>query len=198
MPSRRPQPAGYSLVELLMVITLMSIAAALALPSVNPGIHDQLQGAAEIVAGDLAYARGLAVTNNGTYRFTFDLAHNSYTLTYSGADPALATLPSNPFQAPGSDPTQYVVSLGQLPSLGGSVQLAAVGTSGGNPTPQTTIEFGPYGSTTQAAPTAVWLSAGAGVAERFISVSVNPVTGLATIGPFQGSGPPAVIMGAGS
>lgn len=191
-------PAGYSLVELLMVITLMSIAAALALPSVNPGIHDQLQGAAEIVAGDLAYARGLAVTNNGTYRITFDLARESYTLVYSGADPALTTLPSNPFQAPGGDPTQYTVAFSQLPSLGGSVQLAAVGTSGTNPTPQSTIEFGPYGSTTQSAATVVWLSAGSGAAQRFISVSVNPVTGLATIGPFQGTGPPASILGAGS
>lgn len=191
-------PAGYSLVELLMVITLMSIAAALALPSVNPGIHDQLQGAAEIVAGDLAYARGLAVTNNGTYRFTFDLTNSAYTLVYSGSDPSLKTLPSNPFQAPGADPTQYTVALSQLPSLGGSVQLAAVGTSGTNPAPQTTIEFGPYGSTTQSAATVVWLSAGAGAAQRFISVSVNPVTGLATIGPFEGTGPPSSILGSGS
>jgi prepilin-type N-terminal cleavage/methylation domain-containing protein len=194
MLRRRPSAAGFSLVELLIVITLMGILAALALPNVNAGIHEQLAGAAEVIAGDLAYARGLAVSNNSSYRFTFDLANNQYVLRYSGVNPALATLPSNPFQTPGGDPTQYTVKLGDLSMLGGKVQLAAVGTMGSAPTAQTLLEFGPLGGTTSSNPTVIWLSAGAGNALRYISVSVNPVTGLASVNDFTASGPPGSIV----
>ena len=82
---RRRQPtAGFTLVEVLMVVLLMSVLAAIALPSMNPSIHDQLQAVAEIVANDMAYGRSLAVANNGTYRFTFDLTNNQYYLQYTG------------------------------------------------------------------------------------------------------------------
>ncbi len=193
MPGRRQSSAAFSLVELLIVIALMGIVAALALPSLSPAIHDQLQGAAQIIAHDLAYARGLAVANNSSYRFSFDLANNQYVMRYSGSNPALAALPPNPFQAPGGDPTQYVVSLGELVTLGGKVQLAAVGTMGTSPAAHADLEFGPLGATTRTDPTVIWLSAGAASAQRYISVSVNPVTGLATVGTFSGNGPPASL-----
>ncbi|HVW37087.1 MAG TPA: GspH/FimT family pseudopilin [Pirellulales bacterium] len=195
MPSRRPSSAAFSLVELLIVIAVMGIVAALTLPSVNSGIHEQLQSTADAIAGDLAYARGLAVANNSTYRFSFDLANNQFTLRYSGANPSLATLPPNPFQSgSNTDPTQYVIRLNDMPSLGGKVQLVAVGTMGNRPASTTTLEFGPLGGTTSADPTVIWLSSGAGAAQRFISVSVNPVTGLAGVNPFGASGPPASVL----
>ena len=194
MPSRRPASAAFSLVELLIVIAVMGIVAALALPNVNSGIHDQLQAAADSMAGDLAYVRGLAVANNSSYRLTFDLTNNQFTLVYSGANPALATLPSNPFQTAASTPTQWVVSLNDLPSLGGKVQLAAVGTMGSRPAKTTTLEFGALGGTTAVDPTAIWLTSGAGPAQRYISISVNPVTGLASVNAFTASGPPASIL----
>jgi prepilin-type N-terminal cleavage/methylation domain-containing protein len=193
MPSRRPSSAAFSLVELLIVIAVMGIVAALTLPSVNSGIHDQLQATADAIAGDLAYARGLAVANNSSYRLTFDLANNQFTLQHSGANPALATLPPNPFQAASSDSTRFVVQLDDMPSLGGRVRLAAVGTVGSRPSSTTTLEFGPLGGTTSADPTQVWLSAGAGPAQRFISLTVNPATGLASVDAFTASGPPESI-----
>ena len=45
--------AGYSLVELLIVVTLIGIMAGLVLPTTNPSIRDQLQSAAEILSGDI-------------------------------------------------------------------------------------------------------------------------------------------------
>src|ERR1043165_8289380 len=88
---------GFTLVEVLMVVLLVSVLAAIVLPSMNPGVYDQLLAAAEVVATDLAYGRSLAVTNNDTYRFTFDLTNNQYWLEYTGSNSALATLPSSPF-----------------------------------------------------------------------------------------------------
>jgi prepilin-type N-terminal cleavage/methylation domain-containing protein len=193
MPGRRQTSAAFSLVELLIVIALMGIVAALALPSLSPAIHEQLEGAAQVISHDLAYARGLAVSNNSSYRLTFDTSANQYVLRHSGANPALDSLPSNPFQAPGGDPTRYVVSLGELAMLGGQVQLAAIGTTGARPSPQTDLEFGPLGATTRTDPTVIWLRAGVGAAQRYISVSVNPVTGLASVGEFTSAGPPASL-----
>jgi hypothetical protein len=45
------------------------------------------------------------------------------------------------------------------------------------------------GATTQTQPTVVWLSAATGAAARYISVSINPATGLATVGGFQAAAP---------
>ena len=72
MLHRRPT-AGLTLIELLIVVAVMGILAGLVLPSSNPSLHDQLRSAAQILAGDLAYGRSLAVTHNSRYQFTFDL-----------------------------------------------------------------------------------------------------------------------------
>lgn len=76
--------AGFTLVEVLMVVLVVSVLAALALPAMNPSIHDRLQTAAQVIAADMAYGRSLAVTNNDSYTFTFSVANNQYTLTYAG------------------------------------------------------------------------------------------------------------------
>ena len=59
---RRPSD-GFSLIELLLVISIMAIVAGLVLPSASPATHDQLLSAARIIASVLAYARSLAVTD---------------------------------------------------------------------------------------------------------------------------------------
>jgi len=193
MPLRRC-PSGFSLVELLIVITVMGIVAALALPNVDPGVHERLLGAAQVIAGDLAYARGLAVANNSSYRLAFDTTNNRYTLTHSGVNAAFNVLPPSPFHSSADSPTQNIFDLKTLPGLGEGAQLCAVGTAGARPAPVTTLEFGPLGQTTATDPTAIWLSAGVGNVARYISVIVNPVTGLATVGSFQGGGPPPAIL----
>lgn len=191
---RRRRLAGYTLVEVMMAILVVGILAALAIPAMNPGLHDQLQAGAGTVAGDLAYARSLAVANNSSYRLTFDIRNNLYYLEHTGANAALNVLPSSAFYTSGDAATRRTTRLGDLPP-GGSVRLAAVGSNGSSPAPRTAVEFGPLGQTLQAEETVIWLSAGAGTAQRFVWVCVNPVTGLATIEAFGATGPPAAIAG---
>ena len=69
-------------------------------------------------AGDIQYARSLAVVNGSNYRLTFDTVLNQYVLTYSGTNPALATLPPSPFHTSSDTPTQQVVRLADLPHVG--------------------------------------------------------------------------------
>jgi prepilin-type N-terminal cleavage/methylation domain-containing protein len=183
--------AGFTLVEILIVVALMSILAVAVIPSTAPSVHEGLTSAANIVAADLAYGRSLAVLNNDRYQIQFDLANNQYTLAYSGSNTTPPALPPSPLQPSNDPPNQYIVRLAKLPRMGMPVALYDVQLAGAQPVKTTTVEFGPLGATTATQPTAVWLSAGSGKAQRYISISINPATGLATIGPFQGAAPAA-------
>lgn len=169
------------------MISLVSILAGVLIPSVNPGLHEQLQSAAQIVCSDLAYARSLAITNGSKYRVTFDLAQNRYVLEHSGTDVALNTLPTSPFRSSIDTATKRYTDLDDLPQVGFSVLLHSVQTVTTPATALTTIEFDSVGATTQTAETAIWLAAGNGAARRYFSIYVNPVTGLARPGVFRGA-----------
>lgn len=182
--------AGFSLVELLMVVSLMGILAALALPSLTPGVYEELHAAGQLLASDLGYGRSLAVANNSRYRYSFQIAGNRYALQHSGSNPALNALPSAPFRSPSDPPDQQILDLADLPHLAGqNVRLIAVNTAAGVKLNPAELEFGPLGETTQTGETVVWLAAGAGAETRYLSIHVNPVTGLATVGEFTASGP---------
>src|ERR1041384_4809981 len=122
MPRPR-RSAGFTLVEIMIVVVLMSIIAVAVLPSASPSVDESLNSVANIVAGDLAYARSLALLNNDRYQIQFDLARNQYTLSYRGTNPTLAILPTSPFHSSSDLPTQNVVRLASLPQLGAPVSL---------------------------------------------------------------------------
>ncbi len=189
MLRHRPPSAGFTLIELLIVVALMGLLAGLVLPRADPSLHEQLRSAAQILVADLAYGRSLAVTNNSEYRFTFDLENNRYILEHSGANPALDTLPDSPYRSPNDPPHQQIVALEELPSLGSGVRIAGVA-QGSPPQPAAEVEFGPLGETTGMKETIIWLAAGAGSTTRYVELHVNPVTGLTTVEPYSGTGPP--------
>src|SRR5688500_572070 len=119
-PSRQ---SGFTLIELMIVVALLSLVAATIIPNANPSLRDQLEGAAEILSGDIAFARSLAVANDSNYRIAFDFTQNRYVLTHTGTNPALNDLPRSPY-ALSSDPTnQHIVRLANLPHLGGTARL---------------------------------------------------------------------------
>lgn len=185
-----PRKPGFTLIELLIVVSLMMVLAGLALPHSAPSLHEQLRSTARILAGDLAYARSLAVMNASSYRLSFDLASNTYTLRHSGSDAALDHLPSPPFASPQDTPTRHTVALADLPHVAAPARLAAVAVSGTALQAVSDVEFGPLGQTTRSGVTLIWLAAGEGAAQRYLAISVHPVTGLASIGPLSASGPP--------
>lgn len=181
-----------------MVVSIMGILAALAIPSLNPSLRDELEGAARVVANDLNYGANLAVSNNSHYRFTFDVAENRYILEHGGADASLNALPRTPFRSTGDPPNQHVFDLDDLPRLGTGVRLAAVGTAAATPQRVTQLTFDPLAASTPAAGTVIWLAAGSAPQERYITVRVDPVTGLTWIGDFTGTPPSTAIAGTGT
>ena len=173
------ESAAFTLIEVLLVVALMAILAGLVLPNSNPGIHDQLDSAARILTGDLAYARSLAVTYGNTCRVTFDFDGNQYVLHHSDVD--------SPFRNTDDPAGQYVVRLADWPRLGPTVRLVGATASGSQ---VGDLEFDKLGETTRSPATVLWLAAGEGSCKRYITIRINPVTGLATIGPFSGEGSP--------
>jgi len=184
--------------ELLIVIAIMAILAGLILPHGNASFHDQLEATARILMTDLAYARSLAVTHDSRYRIRFDLKQNKYTLEHCGTRSVLDTLPRSPFTNDEDPVDQHVVRLDDLPHMAGSVRLAGMGAGTQSFARVTAITFGPLGQTARSETTTIWLQAGSGNASRYLSVSVNPITGLATMGTYTARAPPGTVMEATS
>ena len=194
MQAGRRQSAGFSLIELLIVIAVIGILAGLVLPRSNPSLYDQLRSVAQILRTDLAYGRSLAVTNNSTYRITFDTTDNRYILEHSGSRAALDTLPDSPFRDPDDPPERHVVDLDALPHIGPGVRIVSAATSGALVARVADVEFGPLGETTRTSPTVVWLAAGYGLDTRYLSLTINPVTGLTDLEYRATEGPPAGVV----
>ncbi len=190
MPTiRHRHRAAFTLLESLIVLMIIGILAGMLIPSMNPNLFAQLQAAASILGNDLDYARNLAVVNADSYKITFDIAANRWVLKHSGANTALDPLPISPFHRPSDLPNEQTVDLASLPSVSGAVRLWAVWELSNTPQVVGDLEFSALGSTTRAVPTMIWLAAGSGTQTRYISVRVNPVTGLYWVENFQADAP---------
>ena len=186
------KPAGVTLIELLLTLAVLSILAAILIPQLSGDLPERLAAAAQILSADLDYARSLAVTNNTSYKVTFDVAGNKYDLRHSGTNSLFNTLPGSPFRQSNDPADKQTTNLSQLPLPAPGVRLAAVVQTTGGVQSTTTLEFNSLGGTTCASQTIVWLSCGTGNLKRYISVYVDPITGLVTIGPTVTALPSAV------
>ena len=109
---------GFSLIELLIVIALGAVVAAIAVPQFQRySANADLKTAAREVMGDFFNARQMAVENTtNIYRITFDVGGNSYVLSRSIPPAAWEDVWQNPKS---------------LASFGRGVSLYSVNFSGG-------------------------------------------------------------------
>jgi len=144
--SLQPQPplrrrTGFTFVELLVVIVILGIVAALVVPRMAQSDEFAAQGAARMVVADLLYAQNNAIAEQAERKITFDTANQRYTIT-DAADNALpapwlggqyevrlgdsSQFPGVRLQAAdfGGDPHVTFDELG-TPSAGGTINLAA-------------------------------------------------------------------------
>ena len=181
-PARRRNHRGLSLIEVLITLAIVSILAAMLIPQMGQQVPDQLLAVAEIVAADLEYSRSLAVVNNSKYRLTFEPTQNRYVLRHSGTNTLLHVLPASPFRQVSDLPDQQTTELSELPLAQPAVRLHCVVAAGGTLAFVSDVEFTPLGGTTRTQPTVIWLTCGSSAQQRFISIEVNPATGLVEIG----------------
>lgn len=180
---------GYTLVEVMIAISITAIMAGAAVPLFQPNVTVQLEATGQVVAADLMRVRDLAVSNNSSYRLTFDLAQNQYHLEHTGTNAALNTLPSTIYLNSANTAARQYTKLDDLPHIGVIPKLHAVVTVATGATDVTTVEFDALGATTASAETQIWLTTGSGDGLRYISLRIDPVTGLVRVNEIAGNYP---------
>lgn len=70
--------AAFTLIELMIVLVIIGIAAAMAVPMISSASSFQIRSAANLVAADLEYAKSMAISRGQSYSVVFDAASESY------------------------------------------------------------------------------------------------------------------------
>ena len=169
---------GFSLVEMMVVLTILGILAALVIPYFETTSVDQLQAGTAVVVADVDYARSLAIANGSDYRLTMTPTTNRYQLTHVGTSTLLNTLPTSPFKLQSDTAATQTTRFDQLALGAGELKLLGAMRL---TTERTTVTFGPLGNTTSTDDTLIWLTSGLGTSRRYQAVRVSAVTGLATV-----------------
>ena len=85
-------PRGFTLVEILVVVLILAIVAAVVIPQAVNSSDVQVISGARLVASDLQYAQNWAITTQAPVTVTFDTVGNSYlleTLVDGKSDPVI-------------------------------------------------------------------------------------------------------------
>lgn len=75
---QQSRAAGFTMIEILMVVVILAVAAMIVVPSLSSAADMQVRSAANAIAADLDYARGLSVTRQKNYSVVFDPDTESY------------------------------------------------------------------------------------------------------------------------
>lgn len=112
---------GYTLVEILVVITIMGIAGMVVLPALGQTNVLRVQGAIRAVVADITFAQSDALAYQQERAIVFDVAENMYTLVE--VDGASVDPEANALYNPQGPDLRYVVDFDD-PRWGG-IQLAS-------------------------------------------------------------------------
>jgi len=151
---------GFTVVELLIVVVILSIVALTVVPMMSSAAGIQIRSAANMIAADVEYARSMAISRGQNFRVEFDKNADSY---------RILDLNGNVIQHPVKKGFPYVVNF-QSESRLNRVDITNANFNGTQ-----TVEFDCLGSPVNGG--TVNLQAGAVGA----TISVEPVTGFVSI-----------------
>jgi prepilin-type N-terminal cleavage/methylation domain-containing protein len=170
---------GYTLVEMLIVVVIVSIVATVAIPAMSSAPAAGLKSAGRVLASDLRLASELAVQFGTEYTVDFDVARNRFQLRHTGtaSPPPL----KNPQAPPGTQDETYLVELGPFGGNGtnpNGLRLKRVELKTSDQS-VTNITFGPLGGTgpSRTDDTEIWLERGTGGQSEYLRLNVSAVTG---------------------
>lgn len=155
--------------EVLVVVAIISIVAAVIVPRIGTTGPAQLSAAAKLVSADLAYAQSESIANTDDPRVVvFDLANNRYHIAKSSD-------PNTPITEPTTkQPYRVTFGQGRARHLGG-VTLHGYALGGDD-----RVAFGAYGQVTdQTTPARVTLAAGGDM--KLIMISLDHASGSQSI-----------------
>ncbi len=170
---------GFTMIEIIIVVVIIGIAALMAVPMFSGAADMQVRAAANRLAADLDYAKGMAVTHQTGYAVVFDPANESYDIRMdhdNDGDYETDDIVDNPVR-PG---TPYVVDF----SSDSNFSRVNIATAAFNTAMTQTITFDYLGSPYAGLGTGTDLNSGAITLEAdafTITIAVEPMTGYVTI-----------------
>lgn len=182
--SRAPRTArpGFTLIEMLLVVTLVALMASVVIPASAPDRYTALNAAANSLAADLRLARSYAINYATEYAVEFDLKRQRYSILHVGDGEA--PVPENPLLPGKGETTTYIVDVAstQRALLGGCTPRIASVRTAERGTTVTRIVFGNTGTTGPELieDTLITLAVGADDSPRRV-VRVSWLTGHVTI-----------------
>jgi len=72
--------SGFTLIEVLIVVVILAIAAMTAIPMMSSAGSVQIRSAANMVAADLEYAKSMAIARGQNFSVVFDKNTDSYSI----------------------------------------------------------------------------------------------------------------------
>jgi len=72
--------SGFTLIEILIVVVIIAIAAMTAIPMMTSAASMQIRSAANMVAADLEYAKSMAIARGQKFSVVFDKDTDSYSI----------------------------------------------------------------------------------------------------------------------
>jgi len=77
---------AFTLVEMIIVLVILAIVAAIAMPLYTSAASTQVRTAANMVASDLEYAKSMAMSTGMNYSVVFDDSNESYRIRDANGD----------------------------------------------------------------------------------------------------------------
>ena len=160
---------AYTLIEVLIVVTIMGLAAAIIVPNMMQGGTLGVQAGARMIIADLLFAQNEAMAQQSTRRIVFDTDNNSYRVEKYDSGATAWVLEFNPSAGMGNDQENYEVSFEDDGRFKG-IEIVTADFNGGS-----IIEFDDLGNP----------SSGGTVLLRFedheYEITVAPFTGRVTV-----------------
>jgi len=168
MPTRitHRSSTAFTLIEMMLVVIIVGIFAALAVPYAGSAAQSQLPAAMRILEADLGFAQAHAIAHqHDPCVIVFDKVTNRYFL-------ALTSAPTVPLTHPGDNqPYTMKFGLGRASNLSRvSIKTLVVGDDN-------QLAFGSLGQLDQNTAAAITLTDG----NSDMTITLDPITGLGTI-----------------
>ena len=151
---------GFTLVEIIIVVVILSIAAMITVPMMSSASSVQIRSATNLIAADLEYAKSMAISRGQNYSVVFDKSANSYQIEDHDG---------NVIQHPVKKGFPYVMDFSSDKRLG-KVDITDVDFNGAS-----SVEFNCLGSPNDGGTITM------NVEGTAATVSVEPVTGYISI-----------------